>query len=181
MDSQKNAKSLVAYFSRQGKNIISSGDIIDLTVGNTEVVARMIQEATGSDRFRIETVNPYPEDYHKTTEVAKEEQRSNARPELTAHVENMNAYDMIFVGYPNWWGTMPMPVFTFLEEYDLAGKTIAPFCTHEGSSLGRSVADIKALCPQSTVRDGLAIRGSDVQRAQEQVSEWLCRLGTMST
>lgn len=179
--SSRSAKSLVAYFSRQGKNIISSGDIIDLPVGNTEVVARVIQDATGGDSFRIEAVKPYPEDYHETTEVAKEEQRSNARPELTAHVENMNAYDVIFVGYPNWWGTMPMPVFTFLETYDFAGKTIAPFCTHEGSSLGRSVTDIKALCPQSTILDGLAIRGSDAQRAQEQVSEWLCRLGVIVT
>ncbi|MGZ4913037.1 MAG: flavodoxin [Halobacteriota archaeon] len=174
-----NAKSLVAYFSRQGKNIISSGDIIDLPMGNTEVVAQMIQEATGSDSFRIEAVNPYPEDYRETTEVAKEEQRANARPELTSHVENMDAYRVVFVGYPNWWGTMPMPLFTFLEEYDLAGKTIAPFCTHEGSSLGRSVTDIKAVCPHSTVLDGLAVRGSDVQRAQEQVSEWLCRLGVI--
>jgi len=181
MNSPRNAKSLVAYFSREGKNIVSSGDIIDLPVGNTEVAARMIQEATGGDSFRIEAAKPYPEEYYETTEVAKEEQRSNARPELTAHVENMNAYDVIFVGYPNWWGTMPMPVFTFLEEYDLAGKTIAPFCTHEGSSLGRSVADIKALCPKSTILDGLAIRGSDVQRAQEQVSEWLCRLGVIAT
>ncbi|MGZ4941939.1 MAG: flavodoxin [Halobacteriota archaeon] len=178
MNSQ-NSKNLVAYFSREGKNIISSGDIIDLPVGNTEVVAQMIQEATGSDRFRIEAVNPYPEDYRQTTEMAKKEQRANARPELTAHVENMDAYDVIFLGYPNWWSTMPMPVFTFLEEYDFAGKTIAPFCTHEGSSLGRSVTDIKALCPHSTVLDGLAVRGSDVQRAREQVSEWLRRLGAI--
>jgi len=103
----KRAKSLAAYFSRRGMNIKSSGDLIDLPVGNTEVVAQMIQEATGSDRFRIKAVNPYPEDYHTTTEVAKEEQRSNARPALTAHVENMNAYDVIFVGYPNWWGAIP--------------------------------------------------------------------------
>ncbi len=172
----QNAKTLVSYFSREGKNIISSGDIIDLPVGNTHVVAQMIQEATGSDSFRIEAANPYPEDYREATEVAKEEQRANARPELASRVENVDTYDVIFVGYPNWWGTMPMPVFTFLEEYDFADKTIAPFCTHEGSSLGRSVADIKALCPRSTILDGLAIRGSDVQRAQEQVFEWLRRL-----
>ncbi len=178
--SSQSAKSLVAYFSREGKNIISSGDVIDLPVGNTEVIALMIREAAGSDSFRIETVNPYPEDYRKATEVAKEELRANARPELTAHVENMTSYNVLFVGYPNWWGTMPMPVWTFLEEYDLTGKTIAPFCTHEGGSLGRSVTDIKALCPRSTILDGLAIRGSDVQRAKEQVSEWLCRLGVIT-
>ncbi len=176
MNFQQNAQSLVVYFSREGKNIISSGDIIDLPVGNTEVVAQMVQDATGGDIFRIEALDPYPEDYRETTEVAKEQQRTNARPKLTSRVENMDVYDIMFVGYPNWWGTMPMPEFTFLEEYDLSGKTIAPFCTHEGSGLGRSVAEIRALCRQSTVLDGLAIRGSDVQRAQEQVIEWLRRL-----
>lgn len=125
----------MAYFSREGKNIVG-GAITDLPVGNTEVVARMIQKATGSDSFRIEAVNPYPKDYHETTDVAQKEQRTDARPELTAHVENMDAYDVTLLGYPTWWGTMPMPVFTFLEEYDFAGKTIVPFYTHEGSSLG---------------------------------------------
>jgi flavodoxin len=176
MNSQKNANSLVAYFSREGENIVS-GAIIDLPLGNTMVVARMIQKTTGGDSFRIEAVYPYPEDYHQTTDVAQKEQRANARPELTAHVENMDAYDVILLGYPNWWGTMPMPVFTFLEGYDFAGKAIAPFCTHEGSGLGRSVADIKELCPQSTILDGLAVRGGDVKRAQNKISEWLRRLG----
>jgi len=173
----KNARSLVAYFSRQGKNIVSGGAIEDLPIGNTEVVARMIQDATGGDSFRIEAVKPYPEDYRETTEVANEEQRTNARPELTAYVENMDAYDVIFLGYPIWWSTMPMPVCTFLEEYDFSGKTIAPFCTHEGSGLGRSVGDIKTLCPHATVCDGLAVRGSEVNNAQNEVSEWLRELG----
>jgi flavodoxin len=84
---------------------------------------------------------------------------------------------MIFLGYPNWYGTMPMPVFTFLEEYDFSKKTIAPFCTHEGSGMGRSVADIKKMCPQSTVLDGLAIRGGDVKNAQDEVSGWLREIG----
>ncbi len=168
---------IVAYFSRQGKNIVGSGEIIDLPVGNTEVVAWMIQEATGGDSFRIEAVKPYPEDYFETTDVAKEEQRANARPELTSRLENMDAYDVIFVGYPNWWGTMPMPVFTFLEGYNFAGKTIVPFCTHEGSGLGRSVADIKALCPQSTTLEGLAVPGGNVKNAQNEVSAWLRELG----
>ena len=137
----QNTKSLVGYLSREGKNIIS-GTITDLPMGNTEVVARMIQKATGSDSFRIEAVNPYPEDYDQTTDVAQEEPRANARPELTAHVEDMDACDVIFLGYPNWWGTMPMPMFTFLEEYDFARKTIIPFCTHEGSGMGRSEKDI---------------------------------------
>jgi flavodoxin len=174
----QNAKSLVAYFSRRGKNITGSGAIVDLPMGNTEVVARMIQEATGGDSFRIEAVHPYPEDYRQTTEVAKEEQRSNARPELTTHVEDTDVYDVFFVGYPNWWGTMPMPVFTFLETYDFAGKTIVPFCTHEGSGLGRSVADIKALCPQATILEAFAVRGGSAKNAQNEVSEWLQKLKT---
>jgi len=172
----RNDNILVAYFSRKGKNIVG-GAIIDLPVGNTEVVARMIQETLGSESFRIEAVHPYPDEYRETTEVAQKELRDNARPELTARVENMEAYDVIFLGYPTWWGTMPMPVFTFLEEYEFAGKTIAPFCTHEGSNLGRSVDDIKVICAQSTVLDGLAIRGSEVAGVQNEVSEWLGELG----
>ncbi|MFA4859347.1 flavodoxin [Methanoregula sp.] len=118
-----------------------------------------------------------PEDYSKATEAAKEDLRINARPKLSRHLATLDPYDRIFLGYPTWWGTMPMPVFTFLEEYDLAGKTIAPFCTHEGSGLGGSVADIKNLCPKSVVHDGLAVRGRAVYEAADQVSLWLRELG----
>ena len=172
----QNAKSLVAYFSRGGKNYVS-GAITDLAVGNTEVVTRMIQKATGSDSFRIEAVNPYPKDYHQTTDVAQKEQRANARPELTAHVGNMAAYDVIFLGYPNWYGTMPMPVFTFLEGYDFAGKTIVPFCTHEGSGMGRSEKDIARTCPQAMFLEGLAVHGAYAGSAQGDVENWLRKIG----
>lgn len=174
----QNARILVAYFSRQGKNIVGGGAIEDLPLGNTEVVARMIHDAIGGESFKIEAAKPYPADYYETTEVAKEEQRTDARPELTAHVENMDAYDVIFLGYPIWWSTMPMPVYTFLEAYDFSEKTIAPFCTHEGSGLGRSVGDIKTLCPHSTVLDGLAVRGGAAKDAQNEVSGWLQKLRT---
>ena len=150
---------------------------MNLPVGNTEVVAKIIQEMTAGDLFCIEPVHVYPGDYTETTEVAKQEMRTNARPKLTGHMESMAPYGVVFLGYPIWWGTMPMPVFTFLEEYDLSGKTIAPFCTHEGSGLGRSVTDIKKVCPQSTVMDGLAIRGGDVKNSQEEVSGWLRDIG----
>jgi len=150
---------------------------VDLPVGNTEVVAKMIQEITRGDLFYIEAVHAYPKDYTETTEVAKEELRTSARPKLTNHLENMSSYDVIFLGYPNWWGTMPMPVFTFLDEYDYSGKTIVPFCTHEGSGLGRSVSDIRKMCPKSTVREGLAIRGGEVKNAKNEVSGWLGELG----
>jgi len=173
---EKTSKCLIAYFSRPGNNYVG-GSIVNLPVGNTEVVATMIQNMTGGDLFHIESVNAYPNDYMETTEVAQAELRANARPKLTRHLENMASYDVIFLGHPNWWGTMPMPVFTFLEEYDLSGKTIASFCTHEGSGTGRSVADIKKMCPHSTVLDGLAIRGGDVKNAQDVVARWLRDIG----
>jgi flavodoxin len=171
-----NSTCLIAYFSRSGNNYVN-GTIVNLPVGNTEVVAKMIQEMTEGDLFHIQAVNAYPEDYTETTEVAQQELRTNARPKLRSHLESTASYDVIFLGHPNWWGTMPMPVFTFLEEYDLSGKTIVPFCTHEGSGLGRSVTDIKKTCPHSTVLDGLAIRGGDVRNAQDAVAGWLRDIG----
>ena len=172
----KDAKYLIAYFSRPGNNYVN-GQIVNLPVGNTEVAAKMIREMTGGDLFRIEAVDAYPADYTETTEVARQELRTNARPKLTGHVEAMVSFDVIFLGYPIWWGTMPMPVFTFLEDYDFSGKTVAPFCTHEGSGLGRSVADIRKMCPQSTVPDGLAIHGGDVKNARDEVAGWLHDIG----
>ncbi len=172
----KNSKCLIAYFSRPGNNYVG-GRIVNLPVGNTEVAARMIREMTGGDLFRIEAVKAYPEDYHQTTEVAQQELRANARPKLTGHLDDTASYDVVFLGYPNWWGTMPMPAFTFLEEYDFSGKAIVPFCTHEGSGLGRSLSDIKKLCPKSTVMDGFAIRGGDVKNAKDEIAEWLGKIG----
>jgi flavodoxin len=170
------SKCLIAYFSRPGNNYVN-GSIVNLPAGNTEVIATMIREMTGGDLFHIEPVTAYPEGYTETTGVAQQELRTNARPKLTRHLESPDSYDLVFLGYPNWWGTMPMPVFSFLEEYNLAGKTIAPFCTHEGSGMGRSVADIKKICPQSTVQDSLAIRGGEVEKAQDEVAGWLRKIG----
>ena len=123
--------------------------------------------------FRIETVKTYPEDYTETTNVAREEQRQNGRPELTDRVDNMDSYDVIYLGYPNWYGTMPMAVFMFLESYDFSGKSIIPYCTHEGSGMGNSERDIKKLCPSAKVLPGLAIRGGSVARAGKDLSNWL--------
>jgi flavodoxin len=158
--SQAGGKILVAYFSWNG---------------NTRVIANQIHQSVGGDIFEIKTVNPYPKEYRPTTEVAKQEQEANARPALSTQVNGMDSYDVVFVGYPNWWGTLPMALFTFLEQYDFSGKAIIPFCTHEGSALGRSVIDIKKLCPQSTVLEGLAIRGGSVNSgsAQDTVNAWL--------
>jgi len=167
-----NKNILVAYFSRKGQNYVN-GKIVNLPIGNTEVVAKMIHKITGSNIFHIESVKPYPIDYTETTEVAKAELNANAMPELTSHVENMDTCDVIFLGYPNWWGTFPAPVRTFLSQYDFSGKTIIPFCTHEGSGFGRSEQDIKKLCPKATVLNGIAINGADAGSANTKISEWL--------
>lgn len=159
-----NKKILVAYFSK---------------TQNTQTIANLIHENVGGDIFRIQTVQSYPTDYTETTQVAKKEQEENSRPELTDKVENMDQYDTIFIGYPNWWGTMPMAVFTFLEQYDFSGKNIIPFCTHEGSALGRSESDIKKTVPNANLLKGLAIRGSSVNSssAKTSVTNWIEELG----
>jgi flavodoxin len=169
-------KKLIVYFSRTGNNYVG-GRIVNLAVGNTEVAAQMIQKHTGGDLFRIDTVKHYPEDYDETTDVARQELRQNARPELAGRVDNLGDYTVVFLGYPNWWGTMPMAVYTFLEAYDFAGRTIVPFCTHEGSGLGHSESDIRKLCPGATVLKGLAITGGSVRNAGNEIAAWLRGLG----
>lgn len=167
-----NSRNLIAYFSRPGNNYVG-GSIVNLPVGNTEIVAKKIQDLTNGDLFRIKTKRAYPNDYEETTNVAQEEKRQNARPELTDRVDSISSYDVIYIGYPNWWGTMPMAVFTFLESYDFSGKTIAPFCTHEGSGMGRSEQDIRRSCPKTKVMSGLAIRGGEANNSGNEIAEWL--------
>ncbi len=171
--SSSNKKSLIAYYSRKGQNYLD-GNIVNLTVGNTEVIAKKIQAITGADLFEIETVNPYPIDYTETTRIAKKELKANARPELSNSVENMKTYDVIYLGYPNWWGTFPMAVFTFLESYDFTGKTIIPFCTHEGSGMG-GMRDICKLCPNAKIENGIAIKGGSVNSSDGVVKVWLLK------
>ena len=166
---------LIAYYSRRGNNYVS-GKIIDLPIGNTEVIAKMIKEITGGEIFRIDTIKPYPEGYEETTEVAKQEKRSNARPELKNHVSSLNVYDVIFLGYPNWWGTMPMVVYTFLESYDFSNKVIIPFCTHEGSGLGTSLRDVIKICPKAEVTHPMAFHGGSVSKAKNDVKNWLSNI-----
>lgn len=165
-------KILIVYYSRRGSNYVDGG-VMDLPVGNTEVAAGMIQKLSGGDIFKIETVKDYPTGYDETTRVAQEEQSQNARPPIIGRVEGMEEYDMLILGFPNWWGTMPMPVYTFLEAYDFSGTTILPFCTHEGSGLGRSEGEIKRLCPRASVTKGLAIQGTRVQKSEAAISAWL--------
>lgn len=181
------SKTLVVYFSRVG--ITPFDDNVDASssasinirdgelVGNMQYLAEFIAEETGGDLFQIITEKEYPVEYRATTDLAAVEQEDDERPALTSHVENMDQYDVIFLGYPNWWGTLPQAVMTFLEEYDFNGKTIVPFCSHGGSRLGRGPQDIAALCPDAQLLDGLAVSGSAVAGAQAEVQEWLNGLG----
>lgn len=167
---------LIVYFSHEGEAYVG-GKIVKLEIGNTKVAAQMIEKLTGGDVFRLETAEPYPYDHMETINVAQAEQRSNAHPELKANLETIQDYDTVILGYPNWWGTCPMAVFTFLESHDFSGKTILPFCTHEGSGMGHSAADIQAACPKATVERGLAITGGKVQRAEKDIRNWLKTYG----
>lgn len=163
---------LIAYFSRAGENYVN-GAVRSLAKGNTEVVAEMAADITGGELFRIEPVRTYAADYTACTEEAAEEKRTGARPELTRLPESIDGYDTIILGYPNWWGTMPMAVYTFLEAFDFSGKTILPFCTHEGSGLSGTERDIALACPTADVLAGLAIHGADAAQARPAVERWL--------
>ena len=162
---------LVAYYSRAGQNY-RNGGVINLPKGNTEILAEAIAADLGADLFKIETVEPYPEDYFATTDQAKRELRDQARPAIQGPLPNMEGVDAIVLGYPNWWGTMPMAVKTFLDGLDLAGVTIAPLCTNEGSGLGGSVGDLRRSYPAAKVVDGLSIRGTDAARSTSRAISW---------
>ena len=163
---------LVAFYSRADENYFR-GDTKYIQVGNTEKVAKMIAELTGADLFKIEQKVPYAADYYTCINQAKKDLQEKARPELVSLPENPDAYDEIYLGYPNYWGTMPMAVYTFLEAFDFSGKTIHPFCTHEGSGLSSTESDIKKAAQGATVTKGLAIQGSTVDEAKPQVEKWV--------
>lgn len=145
--------------------------------GHTRQVAGQIHQRVGGDVVELKAVTGYPREYNAVVEQAKQEQKADARPQIAIEIANIGSYDTVFIGYPNWWGTMPMPLFTLLEQYDFSEKKIIPFCTHEGSGLGRSASDIKKLYPGANVLEGLAVHGSRVAGAQEAVDSWLKRLG----
>ena len=145
--------------------------------GNTRELANQIHRNVGGDLFEIVTVQPYPREYKEVLAVAKRERDSQFRPKLTKRVENLDSYDLVFLGYPNWYGTLPMALMTFLEENDLSGKTIVPFCTHGGGGLGKGVEDIQRLAPRATLLEGLAVKGALVKTAKGDVENWLRKLG----
>lgn len=158
---------LIAFYSR---------------TGTTRELANQIRQHVGGELFELKTTHTYPREYRATTHQAKREQQENFRPKLMAEVQNMAAYDTVFIGFPNWWGTLPMAFFSFLERYDLAGKKVVPFCSHEGSHFGSSLSDIRTLCPKATILEGIAPRGGGVEQVQsgsvrEEVAQWLKKIG----
>lgn len=163
---------IIVYFSRRDENYVS-GAIKNLTVGNTEVAANMIQKLTGAEIFKMQPVQEYSRDYNECIAQAQADQRRDARPELETYPESLDGYDTVYLGYPNYWGTMPMAVFTFLEHFDFSGKTILPFCTHEGSGMGRSESDIRRLCPDAKVKKGLALCGGSIRHSEPEIRRWL--------
>lgn len=158
VSNNSDTKILVVYFSWSG---------------NTKKVAEKIKDETSADIFSIVTKEEYPQNYEDTVDVAKKEQRENARPELSTHIDNLSQYDTIFIGFPNWWGDMPMALYTFFDEYDFSGKTMVPFCTHGGSGLSDTVNSIKKEESNATVFEGLAIRDSNIDKSDDDVITWL--------
>lgn len=147
--------------------------------GNTRALAGLIRNTAGGDIVELETVHPYPDEYRATTDQAKRELQGNFYPPLKVAVDDISPYELILVGSPCWWGTFASPVRGFLAQRDFSGKRVAPFITHEGSRLGKSLDDVKTLCPGATILEGLAVRGGDAATAQAEVDQWLRRIGAV--
>lgn len=175
-----NGNILVAYFSvmeTDGVDTVAGASRVAVNgevLGNNEYIAQIIQRETGGDLFSIETVQDYPTTHDPLLEFAYNEKADNARPELATQIENLDSYDVIFLGYPNWNADLPMPLYTFLEEYDFSGKTIIPFTTHGGSGFSRTIQTISDLQPNATViSDGLSISRNSVSGAESDVVDWV--------
>lgn len=145
--------------------------------GNSRTLAGYARDITGGDIFEIVPAQPYPSQYRATTEQARKELDDNYLPAIKNQINNLSSYDTIILCYPNWWGTIPQIVKRFLQDNDFSGKTIAPICTHEGSRMGRSLTDIRALCPNSTITEGLDVRGGNVGGARNTVRDWINKIG----
>ena len=180
-------KPLIVYFS-YGENSELPQDVDasasasiqkwnDENTGNTGIVAHIIQEKTKGDMFSVQTVNKYPSTYNETVDQGKREHENNIRPELANHIANLDDYDTIFVGYPNWWYDMPMAMYSFFDEYDLSNKTIITFNTSGGSAFSDTINTIKKLEPNANVIEGITIRAEDVESSQNEINEWLNDLG----
>ena len=165
------AKELVVFYSRKGENHMPGG-IQVLEKGHTAYAAEFIRDAVGADLFEIDTVKPYAASYRECCMEAVQEAKSGARPEIKGYVDHMEDYDTIFVCFPCWCGTAPMCVFTFLEHYDLTGKTIVPLCTNEGSGLANAPKDLERSCPGAKVAEGLSVRGHQVKDSEAMIALW---------
>ena len=176
----ESGKVLIAYFSvmeTDGTDTVAGASRVAVNgevLGNNAYIAQIIQRETGGDLFAIETMQDYPTTHEPLLEFAYDEKADNARPELATQIENLDSYAIIFVGYPNWNADLPMPLYTFLEQYDFGGKTIIPFTTHGGSGFSRTVQTIAQLQPKATVRsDGLSISRNSVAKAESEVVDWV--------
>ena len=165
-------KTLIAFFSRADENYFG-GAMRYIKVGNTEIVCNLIKEMISADTFRIEMKEPYSPVYMTCIEEAKKHLREKARPELVRYPDSLDAYDTVILAYPNYWGTIPMAVATFLERYDFTGKTILPLCTNEGSGMGGSEKTIRQCAPGADVKKGLPVTGSYAAQSGESVRRWL--------
>ena len=172
------AKTLIAFFSRADENYFG-GVMRYVKIGNTQIVVNGMKELIDADTFKIEMKNPYSPAYMACIDEAKKDLRENARPELTDYLENIDEYDTIVLAYPNYWGTFPMAVATFLERYDFTGKTILPLCTNEGSGMGSSEGDVKKYAEGANVKRGLAITGSRAADSKDDVLKWFTANGLM--
>ena len=170
------AKTLIAFFSRADENYFG-GAMRYVKVGNTEIVVNDMKKMIPADTFKIEMKEPYSPVYMTCIEEAKKDLRAKARPELVSMPDSIDEYDTVILAYPNYWGTMPMAVYTFLEQFDFSGKTILPLCTHEGSGMGSSEREIKKTCPGAEVKKGLSITGSEAANASGSVKRWLAANG----
>lgn len=163
---------LIVFYSRAGENYFG-GSYRRISIGNTEKAARMLADLTGGELYRIEQAQPYSVYYQTCIAEAKVDLQKKARPEILNLPDNLDAYDEIYLGYPNYWGTIPMAFYTFLEHYDFTGKTIHPFCTHDGRGLSHTEQDIRKAAPGAIVTNGLAIHGSNVDSAEAAISKWV--------
>ena len=171
-------KTLIAYFSRADENYFG-GAMRYVKVGNTEIVCSILQKLIDADVFKIEMKEPYSPVYMTCIDEAKRDLRAKARPELVSLPDSIDGYDTVVLAYPNYWGTMPMAVFTFLEHFDFSGKTILPLCTNEGSGMGGSERDIKRTCPGALVKPGLSITGSAAAASEGSLRRWLSANGLL--
>ena len=170
------AKTLIAFFSRADENYFG-GAMRYVKVGNTEIVCNLMKEMIPADTFKIEMKNPYSPVYMTCIEEAKKDLKEKARPELVRYPDSIDEYDTVILAYPNYWGTAPMAVFTFLERYDFTGKTILPLCTNEGSGMGGSERTIRQCAPGANVKKGLPVNGSSAASSGESVKRWLAANG----